>query len=143
LKAAPVKVSSVILSNQKQPAKQKNNPLVREGSQIIPNVTHVFSSGQHLYLYYEVYDPAKPAEADEKAAARVLTNVAFYKGAVKAYETPLVQAVDVNVPERKATAFELDVPLEELKPGFYTCQINVVDDVAGKFVFPRLALLVR
>jgi len=143
LKAAPVKVSSVILSNQKQPAKQKNNPLVREGSQIIPNVTHVFSSGQHLYLYYEVYDPAKPAEADEKAAARVLTNVAFYKGAVKAYETPLVQAVDVNVPERKATAFELDVPLEELKPGFYTCQINVVDDAAGKFVFPRLALLVR
>jgi VWFA-related protein len=143
LKAAPVKVSSVILSNQKQPAKQKNNPLVREGSQIIPNVTHVFSSGQHLYLYYEVYDPAKPAEADEKATARVLTNVAFYKGAVKAYETPLVQAVDVNVPERKATAFELDVPLEELKPGFYTCQINVVDDAAGKFVFPRLALLVR
>jgi len=143
LKAAPVKVSSVILSNQKQPAKQKNNPLVREGSQIIPNVTHVFSSGQHLYLYYEVYDPAKPAEADEKAAARVLTNVAFYKGAVKAYETPLVQAVDVNVPERKATAFELDVPLEELKPGFYTCQINIVDDAAGKFIFPRLALLVR
>jgi len=143
LKAAPVKVSSVILSNQKQPAKQKNNPLVREGSQIIPNVTHVFSSGQHLYLYYEVYDPAKPAEADEKATARVLTNVAFYKGAVKAYETPLVQAVDVNVPERKATAFELDVPLEELKPGFYTCQINIVDDAAGKFVFPRLALLVR
>ena len=143
LKAAPVKVSSVILSNQKQPAKQKNNPLVREGSQIIPNVTHVFSSGQHLYLYYEVYDPAKPAEADGKATARVLTNVAFYKGAVKAYETPLVQAVDVNVPERKATAFELDVPLEELKPGFYTCQINVVDDAAGKFVFPRLALLVR
>jgi len=143
LKAAPVKVSSVILSNQKQPAKQKNNPLVREGSQIIPNVTHVFSSGQHLYLYYEVYDPAKPAEADEKATARVLTNVAFYKGAVKAYETPLVQAVDVNVPERKATAFELDVPLEELRPGFYTCQINVVDDAAGKFVFPRLALLVR
>jgi VWFA-related protein len=143
LKAAPVKVSSVILSNQKQPAKQKNNPLVREGSQIIPNVTHVFSSGQHLYLYYEVYDPAKPAEADEKATARVLTNVAFYKGAVKAYETPLVQADDVNVPERKATAFELDVPLEELKPGFYTCQINVVDDAAGKFVFPRLALLVR
>lgn len=143
LKGAPVKVSSVVLSNQKQPAKQKNNPLVREGSEIVPNVTHVFSSGQHLYFYYEVYDPAKPADAAEKSAARVLTNVAFYKGSVKAYETALVQADQVNVPDRKATAFELDVPLAELKPGFYTCQVNVVDDAAGKFVFPRVALLVR
>jgi VWFA-related protein len=143
LKAAPVKISSVVLSNQKQPAKQKNHPLVREGSEIVPNVTHVFSSGQHLYFYYEVYDPAKPADATDKAAARVLTNVAFYKGAVKAYETPLVEADQVNVPERKATAFELDVPLTELKPGFYTCQVNVVDDAAGKFVFPRVPLLVR
>jgi VWFA-related protein len=143
LKAAPVKISSVVLSNQKQPAKQKNNPLVREGAEIVPNVTHVFSSGQHLYFYYEVYDPAKPSDVADKTAARVLTNVAFYKGLVKAYETPLVQADKVNVPDRKATAFELDVPLSELKPGFYTCQVNVVDDAAGKFVFPRVALLVR
>jgi hypothetical protein len=143
LKAAPVKISSVILSNQKQPAKQRNNPLVRDGTEIVPNVTHVFSSGQHLYFYYEVYEPAKPADVADKTAARVLTNVAFYKGAVKAYETPLLEANQVNVPERKATAFELDVPLSELKPGFYTCQVNVVDDAAGKFVFPRVALLVR
>jgi VWFA-related protein len=143
LKAAPVKVSSIVLSNQKQPAKQRNNPLVREGTEIVPNVTHVFSAGQHLYFYYEVYEPAKPADAAERTTARVLTNVAFYKGAIKAYETPLVEATQVNVPERKATAFELDVPLAELKPGFYTCQVNVIDDAAGKFVFPRVALLVR
>ena len=135
LKAAPLKVSSVVVSNQKQPAKQKNNPLVRDGSQIVPNVTHVFASNQHLVFYYEVYDPAKPA--------RILTNVGFYRGAVKAYETPLVEAVQINVPERNATAFELEVPLSDLKPGFYTCQVNVIDDASGKFVFPRLALLVR
>jgi VWFA-related protein len=143
LKAAPVKVSSIILSNQKQAAKAKNNPLVRDGSETVPNVTHVFSSGQHLYFYYEVYDPTKPAEATDKTAVRVLTNVAFYKGSVKAYETPLVEADMVNIPDRKATAFELDVPLTELKPGFYTVQVNVVDDAAAKFAFPRVALLVR
>jgi VWFA-related protein len=143
LKAAPVKVSSVVLSNQKQPGRQRNNPLVREGMEIVPNVTRVFSSEQQLYFYYEVYDPVKPEEAADKAAARVLTNVAFYKGAVKAYETPLVEATQVNVPERKAAAFELQVPLAELKPGFYMCQVNVIDDAAGKFVFPRVALLVR
>jgi VWFA-related protein len=143
LKAAPVKISSVVLSSQKQAAKQKDNPLVRDGSAIVPNVTHVFSSGQHLYFYYEVYDPAKPNEASDKSTVRLLTNVAFYKGSVKAYETPIVQADQVNVPDRKATAFELDVPLANLKPGFYTCQVNVVDDAAGKFAFPRVALMVR
>jgi hypothetical protein len=40
-------------------------------------------------------------------------------------------------------AFRLDVPLTQLKPGYYTCQVNVIDDAAGKFLFPRIALLVR
>jgi hypothetical protein len=39
--------------------------------------------------------------------------------------------------------FQLDVPLSSLKPGFYTCQVNVIDDAGGHFLFPRLALLVR
>jgi hypothetical protein len=38
---------------------------------------------------------------------------------------------------------QLDVPLTQLKPGFYSCQVNVIDDAAGQFRFPRLALLVR
>ena len=51
LKADTVKVSSIVVSNQKQPAKAANNPLVREGSEIVPNVTHVFSPNQHLFMY--------------------------------------------------------------------------------------------
>jgi len=59
LKDATVKISSVIASSQKQPAKaKKDNPLFRNGTELVPSVTHVFSSDQHLFLYYEVYDPA-------------------------------------------------------------------------------------
>ncbi|MBI4472115.1 MAG: VWA domain-containing protein, partial [Acidobacteria bacterium] len=90
----------------------------------------------------EVYDAAQK-DPSIKTSVRVLSSVVFYKGNIKAYETPLVQAEEVNLPDRKATAFELQVPLAQLKPGFYTCQVNVVDDASGKFVFPRLALLVR
>jgi hypothetical protein len=49
----------------------------------------------------------------------------------------------VNVEGRDAVAIELDVPLTGLKPGSYICQLNVVDDVAGSFTFPRFAVLVR
>jgi VWFA-related protein len=152
LKSVPVKMSSIVLASQLQPntKRKSDNPLVRDGSEVIPNVTHVFSAGQHLYLYYEVYDPGHAAaNTDAKAngaggpAIHLLTNVAFFQGKNKAYETPLVVSDLLNAPDRKAAIFQLDVPLTQLKPGFYTCQVNVIDDAAGQFRFPRLALLVR
>jgi VWFA-related protein len=147
LKNQPLKMSSVIVANQIQPAAKKkvnNDPLVRDGSEIIPNVTHVFSSGQHLYFYYEVYDPAGSKSSKDKSKdIHLLSNVAFFQGRVKAYETPLVETKTLAAQNRDAAIFQLDVPLTQLKPGFYTCQVNVVDDAAGKFLFPRLALLVR
>lgn len=150
LKAAPFKMSSVVMAGQVQPAPKSrgNNPLVKDGQELVPSVTHVFRPGQHLYLYYEIYDPARqaangPGDKQRKNAISVLTNVAFFQGKVKAFETPVVRADELNVPDRHAAAFRLDVPLSQLKPGFYTCQVNVIDDAAGRFVFPRLALLVR
>jgi VWFA-related protein len=146
LTAAPVKVSSVIASAQKTAAKAiKNNPLTRNGSELIPSVTHVFSKDQHLYLFYEVYDPAHPGDVDanNKTAARLLTNATFFRGNNKVYETPLMEVNQINTPDRKAATIELDVPLSELKAGFYTCQVNVIDEAAGEVAFPRLALLVR
>jgi len=49
----------------------------------------------------------------------------------------------MTVPDRTATAFQLDVPAADLKPGLYTCQVNVIDDAAGAFAFPRFQLYVR
>ncbi|MGA8493353.1 MAG: VWA domain-containing protein [Terriglobales bacterium] len=150
LKTEPVKMSSVVLANQIQPAKNNHNhsdPLFRDGSEIIPSVTHVFSTGQHLYLYYEVYDPAREPSENNKAGntsgIRLLTNIAFFQGKVKTYESPLQQLTELNARDRGAAIFQLDISLTQLKPGFYTCQVNVVDDAAGKFTFPRLGLLVR
>ena len=48
----------------------------------------------------------------------------------------------LNVPARDAVAFQFDVPLGQLKPGNYICQVNVIDDAGGSFAFPRLALRV-
>jgi hypothetical protein len=151
LKAQPLKMSSVVLASQIQPAKKgaNPNPLIHDGSEIIPSITHVFSAAQHLLLYYEVYDPAQPAVSNsatgaaQKPSIRLLTNVAFYQGKAKAYESSLVELTELSVRDRKAAVFQLDVPLTSLKPGFYTCQVNVIDDAGGHFLFPRLALLIR
>jgi hypothetical protein len=49
----------------------------------------------------------------------------------------------VNAPDRKAIIFQMDLPLQALKPGLYLCQVNVIDDVAGSFSFPRFPVLIR
>ncbi len=156
LKKNPVKLSSVVLASQRTPESQKNstNLLVRDGAQYVPNVAHVFRQDQHLYLLYEVYDPARNKGAAPPAASpglgrregepvHVLTSIEFLSGGVKVYETPLVTANVVNVPARDAVAFQFDVPLAPLKPGNYICQVNVIDDAGGAFAFPRLAMRVQ
>lgn len=148
-----VRMSSIVLGSQRQQAvkAQKENPLVRDGQELVPNITHVFTADQHMYLYYEVYDPAKaqpPAETGDKAAprpknpVRVISSVQFFAGNVKAFETPALEVRELAA-DRRAAVFQLDVPVEKLRAGYYTCQVNVIDDTAGSFTFPRFPILVK
>src|SRR6266478_1667546 len=171
LRKVPLRSSSVVLSSLRVPANGKNkgnNPLVGDQTELVPNVTHVFTQDQHLYLQFEVYDAAKgksvqPAATnatpaadgqvnndqgkasnkDQRESIRVLTSVEFLQGDVKVYESKPIAATEVTVPQRKAVVFQLDLPLQTLKPGFYTCQVNIIDDVAGNYAFPRWAMLIK
>ena len=188
LDKSPVKVSSVVMGSSLAavaPKKGDNNPLLRNGQQLVANVARVVPSDQHLYFYYEMYDPApvggapaaaapapaapstpaaagaakpapaaaaRPASAAATAAAqaalaqapiKVLSSITFFRGQHKAYETPLIEVPLLTSADRRAAAFQLDIPASELQPGLYTCQINIIDDVAGTFAFPRIALYIR
>jgi VWFA-related protein len=171
LRKVPLRSSSVVLSSLRVPASGKNkstNPLVGDQTELVPNVTHVFTQDQHLYLQFEVYDAAKgkiaqalatnatPAadgqanngqgkasNRDQRESIRVLTSVEFLQGDLKVYESKPIAATEVTVPQRKAVVFQLDLPLQTLKPGFYTCQVNIIDDVAGNYAFPRWVMLIK
>ena len=147
LKKVPLKMSSILLASQREPSK-KQDPLVRNGQEYVPNISHVFRQDQHMYLLYEVYEPAREKAAENepkgtKPGINLLSSLELIQGSTKVFETPTVQAKSVNVDGRDAVSFELDVPLDKLKPGQYVCQLNVIDDAAGSFAFPRFAVLVR
>jgi VWFA-related protein len=147
MKKSPLKISSILLASARQPSK-KVSPLVRDGQEYVPNISHVFRQDQHLYLLYEVYSPTREKTATDagkgaKPGIRLLSSLELIQGAKKVYETPLVVAKRVNVEGRDAVAIELDVPLAGLKPGQYLCQLNVIDDAGGSFAFPRFVVLVR
>jgi VWFA-related protein len=164
LRKAPVRMSSVVLSSQRVPAtgganKKGFHPFVQDQTELVPNITHVFTQDQHLYLQYEVYDPARgkkfapvasadaatntPQPKAPRDSVRILTSIEFLQGGAKVYESKPVLASEVTAPDRKAVIFQIDLPLESLKPGLYTCQVNVIDDNAGNFIFPRWPILVK
>jgi VWFA-related protein len=184
LRKTPLRMSSVVLSSQRVPAGTKKtsgpHPLVQDQTELVPNITHVFTQDQHLYLQYEVYDaargknpaavPAANVAANGNATAsgangsanaasadtaktpppkaprdsvRVFTSIEFLQGTIKVYESKPIVANEVTAPDRKAVIFQIDLPLAALKPGFYVCQVNVVDDVSGNFAFPRAPILVK
>ena len=145
LKRQPLEVSSILLSTQLQPAPKgkTDSPLVRDGIQLVPNVTHVVGHDQKIYFYYEVYDPAESGGAKPPGGPDVRTSLAFYRGKVKVFETPAVERTSLDAAARHAAIFQFELPAEGFKPGLYTCQINIIDSVAGQFAFPRLAMFVR
>jgi hypothetical protein len=134
LRRDPVKVSSVVFGTQLEPTPRREtpNPLAREGSGLLPSVTHVVSARQPLYFYYEVCDPART----EGSGVRLLTSVSFFSGGTRRYETPLLEVKPMTAPDRGAAIFQLSVPSASLKPGFYVCQVTLIDDTAGAFTFP-------
>jgi len=140
LRQQPMKVSSVVLSTQVQASTVKSdNPLIRDGVQMIPNLTHVVGRDQKLFFYYEVYEPGlSPAKTPD-----VRTTIAFYRGQVKVLETPVVARTTVDAANRQATLFQFEVPAGSFEPGLYTCQVNIIDEVSGRFAFPRVVFHVR
>jgi VWFA-related protein len=141
LRQASVKVSSVTLSTLVRPVegrRRSESPLVREGVELLPSLSHVVDRDGKMYFYYEVYDPA-----GVNGRPSLKTSLSFYRGTVKVFETPLVERSDLDAADRRAALFQFEVPASGFKPGLYTCQVNIVDDVAGTFTFPRLAVYVR
>jgi VWFA-related protein len=140
LKQSSVKVSSVILGTQLQPidAKKASSPLAKEGVEVVPNLTHIVGHDQKLYFYYEVYDPTI-----ENGEARLQTNLSFYRGKVKVLDTPIVERSRIDATDRRAAIFQFEIPADSVKPGLYTCQVNIIDDAGGRFAFPRMQMYVR
>jgi hypothetical protein len=139
LKQAPLKVSSVLLSTQLQTAKDtKDNPLIRNGEQLVPNLTHIIGKDQKMTFYYEVYDPAA---ADDASRRPHEPGVLSRQGEGVRDAGRRARAIDDR--QRKAAVFQLELPPASLPPGLYTCQINIIDSVAEKFAFPRLLFLLR
>ena len=149
-----LKLSSIIWSSQREPLKaavgvaEKTsrkeidaNPLIVGDEKLIPNITHVFRRSQNLYLSFDVYD-AQPDPANTKQRRVKVSMSLFNQKGAKAFEIGPLDEKDLAETRPEAVAVKIQLPLKDLAPGKYTCQINVIDEVGRKFAFPRAPMVV-
>ena len=144
-----VRVSSVVWSNQREPISSNvgsagtsgkllaMHPLVQDGQKLIPSITRVFRKDQRLYVYFEVYDPLAGQQPPSVAA-----DLTLFRGRSKAFESEPVRLTQAATNRPNTMAFRFQLPLSNLQPGQYTCQVNVIDEQARKFTFARAPMVV-
>jgi VWFA-related protein len=129
-----VPISSVVLSSQRVDLKdalfnalkdkdkaEASNPMVVDGQKLIPSVTRVFSKTKDMYVFLQAY------EAMLDMPRPVVASVAFYQGQNKVFETPMIQATTPGTARSKPMGLRFTVPLTDVKPGLYNCQVTVLD----------------
>ena len=146
-KQTSVRMSSVVWSNQREPLSAsvgsatnkkslKAHPLVENGQKLVPDITRVFRKDQKMYVYFEVYDPGVEASPSVSAVLTV------YRGKSKAFESAPMRVTKPKSGKQGPLAFEFQMPLANIPPGRYTCQVSVIDEQARKFGFARSPLVV-
>jgi hypothetical protein len=96
-----------------------------------------------LYAFLQVYDPTVPENLPGNfKVASVASSLALYSDDKKVFETPAQQLRRFNSKRDGTMDLRFQTALKDVKPGRYTCQINVIDELGRKFAFPRASLVV-
>jgi VWFA-related protein len=141
-----IPISSVVLSSQRVPlggalytvkkeAALSADPLVFDGQKLIPSVTRVFSKGRDLFVFLQAY------QRNEPAMQPLVAFVSFYRGDVKVFETaPLAVTTGLDA-RTKAIPLRFSLPLADLPPGRYDCQVTVLQPDGNKAAFWRAGVV--
>ncbi len=126
----------VLFDAEKNKDKAKNaaaNPLVENGSKLIPSVTRVFRTDHQLYVYLQAYQGAGSTEATP--GTPLIAYVNLYRGGKQAFTTtPIAVRAQPNS-RLGAVPISFEIALGQLTSGEYNCQINVLDPQGQKVAF--------
>jgi VWFA-related protein len=142
-----IPISSVVLSSQSVPlgdalysvrqkiAAESVNPLAYKGQKLIPSVTRVFSTGRDLYVFLQAYQRAATSTQP------LVAFVSFFRGETKTLETAPLAVTEGLDSRTKAVPLRFGIPLADLPPGPYDCQVTVLHPTGQKVAFWRAPIV--
>ena len=146
-----IPISSVVLSSQRVNMKdalytavngkdkdkaEVANPLVQDGMKLIPSVTRVFNRNRDLFVYLQAYQPAA------QTVQPLVAFVTFYRGQAKAFETQPLLVSDALSNRLKTVPLKFSIPLGQLQPGEYNCQVTILDPSTQKAAFWQAPIMI-
>jgi VWFA-related protein len=146
-----IPISAVVLGSQRvqlnqalyDAAKAKDrmkddavNPLVADGTKLIPSVTRVFSTTRQIYVYFQAYkqtpSPGNPP---------LFAFVTFYRGGAKVFETGPTAIAPSTASRLGTMPLSFSLGVNGLPPGEYDCQVTVLDPATQKASFWRAPIV--
>ncbi len=137
-----IPISSVVLSSQRTGRKDAlynaakgedrtdaDNPLVQQGEKLIPSVTRVFTRGQDLHVYLQAY------EQNATSMQPLVAFVTFYRNQAKVFETQPKEVTAGWDNELQTVPLRFGIPLSQIQPGKYVCQVTVLDPNGNRGTF--------
>lgn len=124
----------------------KNNaadPLVQNGSKLIPSVTRTFNRGQKLYVYLQAYQKDPPPPSEAKPASSAKTNsasayfalVSLYQNQKRVYESAPMAVAATPGTRLGVIPVNFQIGLASMAPGRYRCQVTVLDAAGRRAAF--------
>jgi VWFA-related protein len=150
-----VRISSVVLSSQrvdlkkalfdaeKRSSREKEsavNPLVENGTKLIPSVTRVFSLSRKMLVYFQAYKQS--LDASPPSNQSLFAFVSLYSAGAKFFETSPVEIVPSATTRIGVLNVSFQFVLDRLTPGSYDCQITIIDPATAKTNFWRAPILI-
>jgi VWFA-related protein len=142
-------ISSVVLSSQRvdlkdalyNAAKEKEraldvNPLVQDGQKLIPSVTRVFRRDQSMGVYLQAY------QQGANPALPLVARVSFYRDRQVVLESRPIQVGKPLSGRLNMMRLQFEIPLAELAPGTYDCQVTVLNPGTQRGAFWRAPVVV-
>ena len=115
--------------NKNRTKEEDVNPLVQNGQKLIPSVTRVFRQNQKMYVYLQAY------EQGVSAAQPLVAFVSLYREQTKTFETQPMEMTSGLNNRLQTMPFSFSIPMSQVPPGEYDCQISVLDPTGKKAAF--------
>ena len=139
-----IPISSVVLGSQRVEQKDalydaekfkdqaKNiaaNPLIENGSKLIPSVTRVFRTDRQLFVYLQAY------EGSATANQPLVAYVNLYRDGKQVLATTPIAVKPEPSSRLGVVPINFAIGLGKLASGEYDCQVSVLDPTGGKVAF--------
>jgi hypothetical protein len=98
-------------------------------------VTRVFRQGGDMYVYLQAYQQGASAQP-------LVAFVSLYREQAKFFETQPVEMTQGQANRLQTMPFSFHIPLQQVPPGEYKCQVSVLDPAGKKAAFWQAQVMV-